>query len=99
MSLLGKIESFMRKLGLAPVEANLNKPPRDQLEMIVRGIASAGLYEQKPKYYTRPHGQFADFKDFDTDRMIEDFSAEFPMLPKDEVRRVVMHGIYYYYLR
>ena len=55
--------------------------------------AQAGHSRQKPKYYTQPHGQFADFKDFDTDRMIEDFSAAFPGIPKDEVRKVVMYGL------
>jgi catalase len=75
------------------------KPAIQQLEELVMRTAMAGHSKLKPKYYTRPHGQFADFEDFDTDRMIEDLSEEFPAIPKDEVRRVVMHGIYYYYLR
>ncbi len=73
--------------------------PIQQLEQQIKQIAIAGHSKQKPKYYTRSHGQFADFKDFDTDRMIEDFSVEFPGISRDEIRRVVMHGIYYWYLR
>ena len=74
-------------------------PLIQQLEKLVKQAAIAGHDRQKPKYYNHPHRQYADFKDFDTDRMAEDYSAEFPTIPKDEVRRVVMHGIYYWCLR
>ena len=76
-----------------------DRPPIEQLEELIRWTAQAGHNRQKPKYYTQPPGQFADFKDFDTDRMIEDFAASFPSIPKDEVRKVVMYGIYHYFLR
>ena len=70
-----------------------------ELEDLVKQTAIAGHSKQKPKYYTHAHGQYADFKDFDTDRMIEDFSAQFPDIPRHEVWRLVMHGVYYWYLR
>ncbi len=88
MSLIDKLKSCLP-----------TKPPKERLESIVRGVATAGLGRRKPKYYTGSHGQFANFKDFDTDKMVEDFSAEFPELSKDEVRGVVMQGIYQHYLR
>ena len=75
------------------------RSPIQRLEELVKWTALAGHSQQKPKYYTQPHGRFADVKDFDTERMIDDFSASFPSIPMDEVRKVVMYGIYYYYLR
>jgi hypothetical protein len=90
MSLNGKIKNFFRKIGLVP------ESPKAELEEIVKRIATAGHRKRKPKYYTQRHG---DVKDFDTDRMIEDFSTKFPTLSKDEVRSVVMRGILLWYLR
>jgi hypothetical protein len=73
-------------------------PPARQLEELVKRTAMAGHSKQKPKYYSHAGG-YADSKDFDTERMVEDLAAAFPTIPKDEVRRVVMHGIYYWYMR
>jgi len=73
--------------------------PERQLEELVKQTAMAGHSKEKPKYYAHACRGYADFKDFDTERMIEDFAAAFPTIPKDEVRRVVMHGIYYWYMR
>jgi hypothetical protein len=54
---------------------------------------------EKSKYYLRSHEKFANFKDFDTNRMIEDFSKEFPTVPKKEIQGMVMQAIYWHYLR
>lgn len=98
MKLLTKVDSWLTKLGLAPVWSD-EKPSLQQLKNLIERTATEGRKGLKPKYYTHPHGQYADFRDFDTDRMIEDLSGAFPTIPKDEVRRVVMHGIYQHYLR
>jgi len=97
MNLLMSIDRWFAKR-LVPEKPD-DRPPIQQLEELVMWTAQAGHSRQKPKYYTHAHGQYADFKDFDTDRMVDDFSAEFPTIPKEEIRRVVMHGIYYWYLR
>jgi hypothetical protein len=98
MKPLATIESWFTKLGLAPSPPS-EKLALQQLEELVQQTAVAGRCGRKPKYYTHPHGQYADFKDFDTERMILDFSVAFPSIPKEEIRRVVMHGIYHHYLR
>jgi muconolactone delta-isomerase len=67
-----------------------------QLEERVKQIAMAG---KMSKYYTRTHGQYADLKDFDTDRVIEDLASEFSTVPKEEVFNAVMKGIFYWYLK
>jgi hypothetical protein len=93
MSSNGKIKNFFRKIGLVP------ESPQAELEETVRRIATSGLRVRKSKYYTQRHGEFANVKDFDTDRRIEGFLAKFPTLSKDEVRGVVMQGILLWYLR
>jgi len=69
-----------------------------QLELEA-AIVSEVVPREKSKYYTHSHGQYADFKDFDANRMIDDFSKEFPTIPKPEIQGVVMRAIYYHYLR
>jgi hypothetical protein len=76
MKALAAIKNWLIKLGLAPLQSE-QKPALQQLEELVAWTAKTGHGEEKSKYYTHPHGQYADFKDFDTDRMIEDFSAAF----------------------
>lgn len=90
MSSNGITKNFFRKIGLVP------ESPKEELEEIVKRIATAGHRKRKPKYYTQRHG---NVEDFDTDRMIEDFSAKFPTLSTDEVRSVVMQGILLWYIR
>ena len=94
MNPLATFKCWLAKLGVVK-----EKPALQQLEELVEQAAIAGRSGRRQKYYTRPHGKYADFKDFDTDRMIRDFSAAFPSIPEDEVRRVVMQGLYYHYLR
>jgi hypothetical protein len=68
-----------------------------KLEDLVKWTASEALRGRKPKYYN-PDGH-SDSTVFEYDRMIEDCSATFPAIPKDEIRRVVMQGFYNHYFR
>jgi hypothetical protein len=72
---------------------------KHRLEKAVKQVAIAGNSKQKPKYYTGLHGQYADLKDFDTDRMVDDFSVEFPSFSREEVRAAVVTGIWYWYMK
>lgn len=92
MNLIEKMESIFREL-------ELKRSPQERLGLVVRRIAIAGHGRRKPKYYTQRHGRFASVRDFDTEQMIQDFSVKFSTLSKDEIRGVVMQGIYQYYLR
>ena len=54
---------------------------------------------RKSKYYSKLAGEFADMKDFDTLRMIEDFAAAFPEVPKQSIHEFVEYVIYLHYIR
>ena len=51
------------------------------------------------KYYTRPHGGFADMRDFDRDRMAREMAAAFPDVPRQSVSQFIEYAVYLYYLR
>lgn len=62
------------------------------------GIVSEIVPHQKSKYFLDSDG-VARIQDFDTSRMIDDYSRAFPTIPKDEIKGLVMRAIYYHYLR
>ena len=75
---------------------NPNEQERFELEAM---ITSAVVPREKSKYFIGNHGQFSDFKDFNTVLMVEDVSREFPTVPKEEIRGMINLAIYYHYLR
>jgi hypothetical protein len=75
---------------------NTDEQERFELEA---AIVSVVVPREKSKYFIGNHGQVSDLKDFDTARMIEDFSKEFPTVPKEEIRGMINVAIYYHYLR
>ena len=54
---------------------------------------------QKSKYYTRSHGEFADMKDYERERMAMDFAAAYPSIPERSIAQFIDFAIYLYYLR
>jgi hypothetical protein len=54
---------------------------------------------QKSKYYTRSHGEFADMKDYDRERMAKDFAAAYPSIPERSIAQFIDFAVYLYYLR
>jgi len=75
---------------------NADEQKRFELEA---AIVSAVVPREKSMYFIGYHGQFSDLKDFDTPRMISDFSKEFPTIPKQEIHGMINVAIYYHYLR
>jgi hypothetical protein len=74
-----------------PEEAAYSKLDAEVVSEIRQGTNS--------KYYAHPQKQFAGFEHFDTERMIDDFSKSYPMLPREGIKKVVMQAIYYNFLR
>jgi hypothetical protein len=62
------------------------------------GIVSEIVPRQKSKYFLQSDG-VARIQDFDTKRLVDDFSREFPLVPREEIQRLVGQAIYYHYLR
>ena len=62
------------------------------------GIVSVIVPHQKSKYFLHSDG-VARIQDFDTKRIVGDFSKEFPSVPVEEIKRLVGQAIYYHYLR
>ncbi len=54
---------------------------------------------RESKYYTNPHGEFADMKDFDRDWMSHELAAAFPTIHEQSISQFVEYAIYLYYLR
>ncbi len=54
---------------------------------------------RESKYCTNPHGEFADMKDFDRDRMSRELAAAFPAIHEQSISQFVEYAIYLYYLR
>ena len=75
---------------------NASEQQRFELEA---AIVSVVVPREKSKYFTGAHGRFSDLKDFDTARMVGDFSKEFPTVPQEEIRGMINVAIYYHYLR
>ena len=65
---------------------------KDMVQIEVSKIPSS-------KYYSSSPGEFASMTDFDTLRMIEDFGAAFPEVPKQSIREFVEYFIYLHYIR
>lgn len=53
----------------------------------------------KSKYYTGSHGEFADMKNFDKDRMLKEYAAGYPNISKQVRTKFLEYAIYLYYLR
>jgi hypothetical protein len=54
---------------------------------------------QKSKYYTHSHGEFADMKDYDRERMAKDFAAAYHSIPERSIAQFIDFAVYLYYLR
>jgi hypothetical protein len=62
------------------------------------GIVSEIVPHEKSKYFLHSDG-FARIQNFDTKRMVDDFSREFPSVPVEEIKRLVAQAIYNHFLR
>jgi hypothetical protein len=74
--------------------------PEEQIRFeLEAAIVSEVTPREKSKYHLGHHGPCANLKDFDTKRMVEVFSNEFPAVPKEKIQGILMQAIYFYYLR
>jgi hypothetical protein len=51
------------------------------------------------RYFAGTHGRYAALEDFDSERMVEDFSRSYPHVPHEEIKAFVPVAIYLYHLR
>ena len=54
---------------------------------------------QKSKYYTHPHSEFSDMRDFDKEALAKEMAAAFPDIPEPSISQFIDFAIYLYYLR
>ena len=52
----------------------------------------------KSGYFTEPHGEYADIRDYDVPRLITDMSERYPQIPKIEIESFVPFCVLVYYL-
>jgi hypothetical protein len=57
-----------------------------------------GKYAKSP-YFTEPHGEYADMRDFEVPRLITDMSERYPKIPRIEIESFVPFCVLLYYLR
>jgi hypothetical protein len=76
----------------------MDSDEQERLELEA-AVVSVVVPREKSKYFVGSHGQFSDLKDFDTARMIDDFSKEFPTVTKEEIRGLINVALYHHYLR
>jgi len=53
----------------------------------------------KSSYYLMPHGKYAAIEDFNTDKIIEDYTVKYPDITKEKMAGFLNFAIYVYYLR
>ena len=101
MAIMKPVKFYRRLFAKCGLISLSPEEQRKWLHDIVTGLAAEAQRGLKPKYFIGPAGGMdvaARHKLFDTDRMIVDFSARFPSVPKEDVKREVML-IHYYLLR
>jgi len=52
----------------------------------------------KSRYFTEPHEEYADIRDFDVPRLTTDMSERYPQIPKIEIESFVPFCVLVYYL-
>jgi hypothetical protein len=52
----------------------------------------------KSRYFTEPHGEYADIRDFDVPRLATDMSERYPQISKIEIESFVPFCVLVYYL-
>jgi hypothetical protein len=53
----------------------------------------------KSEYYIKSNSNFADFKDFNFEKMVIDFNKEYDEISKSEIGGMINFAIYLYYMR
>lgn len=53
----------------------------------------------KSKYYNKSNSKYADFKDFNFDKMVIDFNKEYQEISNSEMSGMINFAIYLYYMR
>ena len=90
-----KIRRRLRYHGLRPYRqdrVDLLRRFKDEIQNEVhRGARS--------RYFAGRHGRYAAMENFDSERMVEDFSQSYPDVPREEIKAFVPFAIYLYYLR
>jgi hypothetical protein len=90
-----KIKKRLRYYKLGPytqAEVDLLRRLKDSLQKEI------GNYRES-KYYMGSHGKWAAMEDFDTRRLIADYSAMFPGVSPKELEWFVPFAVFTYYLR
>ena len=90
-----KIKQGLRYYKCGPYDQDrvgLLRSLKDQLQQEIHKYS-------KSQYYLQSTGKYAAMEDFDVDRMIKDYRANFPAVPATEIEWFVPHAIFLYYLR
>lgn len=82
-----------KKLGVFdPARIEILRALKNQLQ------AELGRFE-KSVYWLGSHGRYADYSDFDLERLLHDLEKNYPQVARDEIQGLINFGVYLYYLK
>jgi hypothetical protein len=89
-----KIKGRLKRKKLGPFDAERIAPLRRLKDDLQEEIGKFA----KSRYFTEPHGEYADIRDFDVLRLTTDMSERYPQIPRIEIESFVPFCVLVYYL-